>query len=102
MKSKRKKFKPEFKAQVALEALRGDKTVAELAQQYEVHPTQINDWKRQLQAHAATVFEGAKKPETDRREELDRLYRKIGQLEVERDFLATRPGLSSRWNGGGK
>lgn len=75
--------------------------MAELAQQYAVHPTQINEWKRQLQAQAVTVFEGAKKPETDRQEELDRLYRKIGQLEVERDFLATRPGLSSRCNGGG-
>lgn len=76
----------EFKAQVALEVPRGDKAVAELAQQHEVHPTQINEWKRQLQAHAAAVFEGARKPDTDRQDELDRLYRKIGQLEVERIF----------------
>jgi transposase-like protein len=49
-----------------------DKKVAEPAQQYAVHPTHINDWKRQVQAHAATVFEGAKKPETDYQKELDR------------------------------
>ncbi len=102
MKGKRKKFKPEFKALVALEALRGDKTVAELAQQYEVHPTQINEWKWQLQANAAAVFAGSNKPDADRQTERDRLYRKIGQLEVERDFLASRPGLSNRGPGGGK
>ena len=97
MKGTRKKHKPEFKAQVALEALRGDKTVAELAQQFALHPTQINDWKRQLQTQAATVFAGNQNPALDHQAELDRLYRKIGQLEVERDFLASRPGLALRW-----
>lgn len=58
MKVKRRQYKPEFKAQVALVALQGDKTMAELAQVYWVHPTMINAWRRKLVEHAATAFEG--------------------------------------------
>ena len=94
MKNNRKKHKPEFKARVALEALRGDKTVAELAQHYQVHPTMINQWKRQLVEQAATAFAGGNAASSSASQaQLDALYCKIGQLEVERDFLATRPGL---------
>jgi transposase-like protein len=101
MKGKRNKYKSEFKAQVALEALRGDKTLAELAQAYGVHPSLINDWKRQLVENAAAVFERGQKPDTDQAQ-MDGLYKKIGQLEVERDFLASRPGLMSLMRRGGK
>jgi transposase-like protein len=102
MKGKRNKYKSEFKAQVALEALRGDKTLAELAQAYGVHPTLINNWKRQLVENAAAVFERGQKPDTEGQAQLDALYKKIGQLEVERDFLASRPGLMSLLRRGGK
>lgn len=78
MKGTRTKHKPEFNAQVALEALRGDKTMAELAQQFALHPTQINDWKRQLETQAATVFAGTQSPAQDHQAELDRLYRNTG------------------------
>lgn len=101
MKGKRKQYKAEFKAQVALAALQGDKTMAELAQEYGVHPTMINAWRRQLLEHAAEVFARGKDPGQES-VDVQALYRKIGQLEVERDFLASRPGLMSRIGRGGK
>jgi transposase-like protein len=89
---RRNKFKPDFKAKVALEALKGDKSVAELAQIYDVHPTQITQWKKQLLELAPSVFEG-KHTKADV-VDVDELYKKIGRLEMERDFLASRPGVS--------
>jgi transposase len=93
---KRTKFKPDFKAKVALEALKGDKSTAELAQIYGVHPTQITQWKKQLLDQAPSVFEGrhVKADHVD----VDELYKKIGKLEMERDFLASRPGSSGHLN----
>ncbi len=93
MKAKRSRYKPEFKAQVAMAALQGDKTLAELSQQFKVHQTMISDWKRQLAENASSVFEKDRKSEAETTD-VDALYRKIGKLEVERDFLASRPGLS--------
>ena len=74
-----------FKAKVALAAVRGDKTLAELAKQFDVHPNQITDWKNQLVAQSATVFDGGKpaEPAVD----LKALHAKIGQLALENDFL---------------
>lgn len=92
MANKRKKYTAEFKAQVALAAMRGDKTVAELAQQYEVHSTLIVQWKKRLQEDASTLFE-RKKEDEQSAIDTDALYKKIGQLEMERDFLKTRPGI---------
>jgi transposase len=86
-----------FKAKVALAALAGDKTLAELAQRYEVHPNQITDWKRQLNQRAAEVFGGGgalADPPVD----LKVLHAKIGQLTLENDFLEsalTKVGLLS-------
>ena len=88
MKSTRRKHSPSFKAKVALEALSGEKTIAELASQYEIHPNQILQWKKILAEQAIGLFENKhiKKPK-DEKALVDRLYRQIGQLKVEKDFL---------------
>ena len=84
------------KAQVALATVKGDKTLAELAEHFRVHPTQITEWKQQLLARAADVFGGMKAPaETP---DLKTLHAKIGQLALENDFLEgalTKAGLLS-------
>ncbi|MBT9552052.1 MAG: IS3 family transposase [Hydrogenophaga sp.] len=83
----RRTHTPAFKAQVALAALREDKTLADLAKQFELHPNQITEWKRQLVEHAAGAFGGHDAaPPVD----LDPLHAKIGQLTLENDFLGTR------------
>jgi transposase-like protein len=74
-----------FKAKVALAALKGDKTITELAEQFEVHPNQITDWKRQLQEHAGIVF--GERREKEKEPDVQRMQAKIGQLTLENDFL---------------
>ena len=87
--SKRKNYAPAFKAKVSLAALSGEKTIAELISEFGVHQTQINRWVNQLKGSAAGIFAGAIKTEEARREkQLQLLHAKIGQLTVERDFLA--------------
>ena len=93
---KRRNHSPAFKAQVAIAALKGDKTLSELAQQFDVHPNQITDWKTQLMEHSAHVFgeTNSKAVEPD----LKTLHAKIGQLTLENDFLEhalTKAGLLS-------
>ena len=95
----RRKLTAKFKAQVALAALKGDKSLAELSQQFEVHANQISAWKAQLQADAISVFETA----TERREaqaqpDVLTMQAKIGELALENDFLEralTKAGLLS-------
>ena len=86
--SKRKQHAPEFKAKVALEALKGEETAAELASRFGVHPTMIHQWKRALLEGACGVFErgGRKKPEIDE-EHVKELHAKIGELAVANSFL---------------
>ena len=87
--AKRRNHAPAFKAKVALAALSGHKTVAELSAEYGVHQTLINTWVRQLKDGAAGVFAGERLTEERRREkDIEKLHAKIGQLTVERDFLA--------------
>ena len=92
----RRKHSPAFKAKVALAAMAGEKTLAELAQQYEIHPNQITNWKRQLSERAASVFDA--EASTESKVDLKALHAKIGQLTLENDFLEgalTKMGLLS-------
>ena len=89
----RRKHSPAFKAKVALEALKSQKTVAQLAARYEVHPGQIQAWKKALTEGASGVFGNGKEQKSRSDAALiARLYQEIGQLKVERDFLAQRSG----------
>jgi transposase len=86
----RRKFTASFKAKVALEALKEGMSIEELARKYELHPTQINSWKKSFLEHAASVFEGSETRSEDdkyREEEMQKLYAQIGQQKVEIDVL---------------
>lgn len=85
MKQKRRNFSSAFKARVAIEALKERESLAELSKRFEVHPNMIGKWKQEFLEKSSTVFEGKSesKPEVD----ADKLYSKIGQLEMENDFL---------------
>ena len=83
----RRNHSPAFKAKVALSAIRGEKTLAELAKLHDVHANQINDWKNQLLERAASVF-GGEAPNARPAVDLQELHAKIGQLALENDFLA--------------
>ena len=87
-KRKRRNHKPEFKARVAREALRGVKTISEIAQEYELHPVQVSEWKKQLAERESEVFQTQRDTAAeDFEREREKLHQTIGQLKVENDFL---------------
>jgi transposase len=85
MKQKRRKFSGAFKAKVALEALKERETLAELSNRFEVHPNMISKWKQEFLDRSAEVFD--KKSDAESEVDPEKLYAKIGQLEIENDFL---------------
>jgi len=93
MSKKRKRYSPEFKAKVALAALKDEMTTAELAARFGVHPTMIAAWKRSLLEGAADIFDKGQKSRKQSEEQIDELYRQIGKLQVERDFLSRKLSL---------
>ena len=100
MKRPRRNHSPAFKAKVALDAVRGDRTLAELAEKHDVHPNQITAWKSQLLKHAVEAFANGNAPVGEDGRRVRELHEKIGELTVERDFLSRAlghvPGPSGR------
>lgn len=92
MGKQRKRYSAAFKAKVALEALRNEGTAAELAAKYGVHPTMISQWKKALLDGAADVFDKGTKSRRDTEAQVDHLYKEIGRLKIERDFLSKKLG----------
>ena len=91
----KKMFSDEFKAKVGLEALKGQKTVAELASEFDVHPTQINTWRALIKDRTASLFGHGDGKELKEKDELiERLYKNIGQLQVDVDWLKKKLKIS--------
>ena len=89
----RKRYSPEFKAKVALEAIKGEMTISQLVAKHRVHQTLINSWKKQATEGLSTVFSNKlASSEKTREADIEKLHAKIGQLIVERDFLAKASG----------
>ncbi len=91
----RKVHTPEFKSKVGLEALRGVKTLNEIAQEFGVHPTQVGLWKKAIQDNAKTIFNDSRGPKPlAAHREPERLYSEIGKLKMELDWLKKKSGIS--------
>ncbi len=87
MRKTRRKFTSEFKTKVAIEAIKERYTLSELAKRFELHPNQISTWKHEFLEKSTSVFEKKNKKSTEEVIDIEKLYNKIGKLEMERDFL---------------
>ena len=99
---KRNQHSAAFKARIAMAALSGEKTLAELSSEFGIHPTMISTWKQELMRRASELFARGSKapPGDDAQKTIDDPHRKIGQLQVERDCLAGQPAISRLLRGG--
>jgi transposase-like protein len=92
MRKTRRKFTSEFKSKVAIEALKERYSLSELAERFELHPNQISQWKQEFLEKSKDVFDKKSSKSKEDQVDLDTLYTKIGQLEVERDYLKKNLG----------
>ena len=101
VKAKRKRHDPQFKARVALEALKGIKTVQQIAKEFDVHPVQVSEWKKKLSEQAGSVFDTGRTTaqEPGFEEERSALHSKIGELTVQVDFLVKKSRQLGVWSG---
>ena len=90
MGKKRKTHNPQFKAKVALAAIQNDETAAQLASRFGIHPTMVSNWKRQMLEGAADIFDKNHRSKKQTEAQTDELFRQIGQLKVENDFLSRK------------
>ena len=88
----RKKHSPQFKAKVALAAIQNDETIAQIASRFGVHPTMVSTWKRQMLEGVADIFDKGHNSNNQSQTQADELYRQIGKLKVENDFLSRKLG----------
>ena len=94
MTTTRKQYTPKFKAKVALEAIRGERTLTQLASQYHVHPIQVGQWRKTALEQLGELFvDGRKRKRRDEDAEKDALYEQIGRVKVELDWLKKKVGL---------
>lgn len=88
MKTQRRKFTSDFKSKVAIEALKERETIESICKKHDLHPSQVNQWKKELQTNSSLLFSGGSKTtENDQTKLIDELYKQIGQLKVANDFL---------------
>ena len=98
----RKKFSKALKARVALEAIKGQKTINEIASENDIHPSQVNQWKKHLLDNMEGIFaRGTKTVEQDHEQEKEKLYGQIGKLKVEADWLKKNASSWAQFNSGG-
>jgi transposase-like protein len=90
---KKKKYPKEFKARVALEALKGEKSIAQISSEFDVHSNMVSKWKKQLKDNIANIFIRKNEQEPDAERQIDNLHRQIGKQQVEIDWLKKNLGL---------